>query len=75
MPQQDYGAAQPIADFFGFGKKKSKSPPAKVDTSWHDAMVKRANSAFANQKPLVDKKLGTKSRAKKGSKRRTAKRK
>lgn len=46
MPQ-DFGAAQPIANFFGYGKKEEKAAPKKVDTSWHDAMVKRANDGFA----------------------------
>jgi hypothetical protein len=48
MPQQ-YGAAQPIADFFGYGKKPEKKPEAKPDTSWHDAQVKRANDSFQKQ--------------------------
>ena len=45
--QQDYGAAQSIANFFGKGKKKETKTPEKVDTAWHDAMVKRANESFA----------------------------
>lgn len=51
MAQQNYGAAEPIADFFGFGKKKSKKSPNKpTDASWHDAMVKQANESFAKKK-------------------------
>lgn len=47
MAQQDYGVAQPIADFFRKGKKEEKPAPKKVDTSYHDAMVKRANESFS----------------------------
>ena len=50
---QDYGAAQPIADVF---KKVYRAvsgtadavptPEKKVDTSWHDDEVKKANESF-----------------------------
>lgn len=48
MPQQ-YGVVQPIADFFGYGKKPEKKPEPKPDTSWHDEQVKRANDSFKTQ--------------------------
>lgn len=46
MAQQDYGIVQPIANFFGKGKKEEKASPKKEDTSYHDTMVKRANESF-----------------------------
>lgn len=57
MPQQDYGAMQSVANFFGKGKKEEKAPPKKEDTSYHDAMVKRANDSFkiANTSPTQGK--------------------
>lgn len=53
---QEYGAMQKVAEFFGKAKKPEEKPsPKKVDTSWHDAMVKQANEAFAKESNAVKK--------------------
>lgn len=49
MPQQDLGLMNDVGKFFGKGKKEEKPAPKKVDTSWHDKMVKDANEAFQKQ--------------------------
>jgi hypothetical protein len=55
---EEYGAAQPIVDAFrkitSFGLKTPKlQPPKKVDQSWRDDMVRKANESF--QKPAAQK--------------------
>lgn len=59
---QQYGAAQPIVDFFRGGKKKKPEP--KPDTSWHDEQVRKANESFSKpSKAAANPKLGTKKKA------------
>lgn len=65
---QDYGAAQPIIDAFKkpydeltkYLGDPSEKTSQKVDTSWHDQMVKQANESFAKAqaKASADPKLG-----------------
>jgi len=38
----------------------------KVDPSWHNDMVRKANESFAKSKPLTNKTIGGKKRATKG---------
>lgn len=77
MAQDDYGAAEPIANWarkYGLLAKKKSKPQPKADTLWHDAQVKAANDSF--RKTVEPKKLGIKkpSTAKKTRRKRTAKR-
>lgn len=57
---QEYGAAQPLFDWtqkyvagpvLGAEKflNRLPGPSRKVDTSWHDEMLKEANDSFAKQ--------------------------
>lgn len=59
---QEYGAAQPIVDYFRKGVDTVRSaldrvptPQRKQDTSWHDSMVRKANESFrqAAEKPAA----------------------
>ena len=67
MADDDYGPAQPIADVVKGAYKKMNdfmgmlpSPPKQIDptqtkpgdTSWHDAMVKKANDTYADQQKI-----------------------
>jgi len=61
---QEYGAAQPIVDYFQKGAKAIKealesipTPSRKVDTTWHDKMVTEANEKYrkAAEKKVVKK--------------------
>jgi hypothetical protein len=72
---QQYGAAQPIADFFRVGKKEKKAPETKVDTSWHDQMTKRASDSFTKSSSKKEPMLGKTETKKKAKRKLSAKRK
>ena len=65
MTQKDeYGAFQPVVDLarkwgLPIGSKQ-EAAPAKVDTSWHDDMVRKATASFTKpqSKAAADPKLG-----------------
>lgn len=51
MAQQNFGAASPIAGYFKkiadfFDNTPKPASLSKEDTSWHDAMVRKANESF-----------------------------
>ena len=77
----DYGAAEPIIGpikrayqkFVNrFGDPSEPAHRGKVDTSWHDEEVRKANESF---KPSKGKMLGSKRKSPKSTVKRTAKRK
>lgn len=66
---QDYGAAQPIADWvnkYVFGKPPKKAAPAKAQTmNWTPEANEEQKREISGTKPLSKRNLGVKTPAKK----------